>query len=516
MQSVSQAWKQEQDKTLVTAESFVDLTIVVGDPSAKPDATVSDNGHDEISNTAGVKDSKEELPVKYATLERNLWVLDGTFKGVPNGPPYGDNGYVGNVLSGADGTYTTIPTITISFSGVHQAVIPGLTITWGSAYDGEFADTYKISWYNGSTQIGTNTVSDNHDLVSVFTADISGYNKIVIQVLKWSKPSRRARISKIVIGIERSYSKRDIFKYAHTMFVNPLSAELPKSEITFEVANLNGEYNPENPQGESKYFMERQTVLAKYGYKLGGNVEWIKAGTFFLSEWDCPQNGITAKFTARDGIEYMSDLYTGPSSGTLMSIAVAAFQQSGLPPLTDNSTPWTIHSSLSNITAASGADLSKNTIAEVLQYVANAGCCVFYQDRDGRFHIEPLVAGTTDYRIDQFNSYANAEISLTKQLKAVDVNNGQAVVNVGTVGEIQTVSNPLVSASRAPVVGQWVANYLKERQTLSGSFRADPRLDPLDRVTNENQFSEKVVLVTQIEYSYNGAFRGSYQARRNV
>lgn len=516
MQTVSQTWKTEQAKKLIEAESFVNVTLVVGDPSAKPDATASDNGHEAISDTAGTTKSTDDLPKRYATLERNLWMLNGTFECIPNGPNYGYNGYVGNVLSGADGSYTTIPTITISFSAVHQAVIPGITITWGSAYDGEFADTYRVSWYSGSTQVDIHTVEENKQLVSVFPYDIQGYDKIVIEVLKWNKPSRRARISNIIIGVERSYKKGDLFKYSHSMFVDPLSAELPKSEVTFEVTNLNGEYNPDNTSGVNKYFMERQTVLVKYGYRFGNEIEWIKAGTFFLSEWECPQNGITASFTARDGLEYMTNPYTGTSSGTLAQIATAAFQQAGLPALTDGTEAWTIDTSLSSITAASGADLSSNTIAEVLQYAANAACCVFYQDRSGKFHIEPLPSGTTDYRIDQFNSYQNAEISLTKQLKLVNVNDGQSIVTAGTVGEVQNVDNPLITAERASIVAQWVANYLKERNTLSGSFRADPRLDALDRVTNENQFSEKVVLITQIEYSYNGAFRGSYEGRSGV
>ncbi len=516
MQTVSQAWKQEQRKTLVEAESFVDILLIVGDPAAKTDASASDNGHFTASNTAQTVESTERTPVKYATLERNLWVLGGGLKLLPNAPPYGDNGYIGDSLSRDDGTYAVDPTITISFSRVYQAVIPGITITWGSAYEGEFADTYRVSWYDGTTVVESKTVEGNTDVNSSFFADIQGYDRITIEVLKWNKPSRRARIERIVVGIERSYRKADILKYIHSMFADPLSAELPKAEIVFEVENLNGKYDPYNPSGENKYFLERQTVQVRYGYKFKDGIEWIKAGTFFLSEWDCPQNGISATFTARDALEYMTDSYKGPSSGSLMEIALAAFRQADIPMLTDGTDPWTIDPSLSGIQAAEGADLSANTIAEVLQYVANAGCCVFYQDRNGRIHIDKLSTAVTDYRIDRFNGYENAEVSLTKQLKSVDVNGGQSVVTVGNVGEIQKVDNPLISTARAPVVAQWVADYLKKRQTVSGQFRADPRLDALDRVTNENQFSENLVLVTQIEYIYNGAFRGSYEGRVGV
>lgn len=516
MQTVSQGWKAEQGKKLIEAEGFVEIKLSVGDPAAQADASASDNGHIVMSNTAQTVDGTEKDPFRYATLEKNLWSLDGTFVLLPSSPPYGDNGFVGNLLSSEDGTFLDPPSVTISFSKVYQTVIPGLTITWGSAYEGEYAETYRIVSYNGTAQVDEYTVTENTDLVSVFSGDLQGYNKIVIEVLKWSKPYHRARISNIIVGIENTFTKNDFFNYSHSMFVDPLSASLPKTEIAFEIKNLNGEYNPENPTGVYKYLIERQKVTGRYGYKLDGNVEWIKSGTFFLSEWDCPQNGIKAKFKARDALEYMNDKYTGPSSGTLAQIALSALEQAELPIMPDGSDPWYIATFLEQITAAAGADLSGNTIAEVLQYVANAACCVFYQDRDGRLRIEPLSSGETDYRIDQFNSYSNAEISLTKQLKSVNVNDGQSVVTNGTVGEIQNVSNPLITPERASIVAQWVKNYLKERRTLSGSFRADPRLDPLDRVTNENQFSENVVLVTQIEYSYNGAFRGRYEARSGV
>lgn len=516
MQAVSQAWKDEQNKKLIEAESFVELTLNVTDPAALADASAADNGHEIISNVGQTLETPPPSPVRYAALERNLWLLDGTFSILPDSPPYGNNGYVGDVFSGSDGVYSTVPTITLSFSKVYDTFLPGLTITWGSAYEGEYADTFRVTSWNGNTQVDAYLVTRNQSLTSVFDGDLKNYDRITVEILRWSKPYRRARIERLLVGVEQTFTKSDFIKYSHTLFSDPLSAELPKTEISFEVKNLNGQYNPDNPRGAYKYLIERQKVTARYGYKLGNNVEWIKAGTFYLSEWECPQNGITATFTARDALEYMNDAYTGPFSGTLMDIAVAALEQVELPVMPDGSPPWVLDNSLNNILAATNADLSKYTVAEVLQLTANAGCCVFYQDRDGRIRIEPLTSNSTDYRIDQFNSLENAEISLTKQLKSVDVNDGQSVVTVGSVGEIQPVNNPLISDVRAPIVAQWAANYLKNRRILSGSFRADPRLDSLDRVTNENQFSENVVLVTQIEYSYNGAFRGSYQARSGV
>lgn len=515
MHTVSQAWK-DAHRGLLVPESFVEIAINVGDPEAQAAASASDNGHEVFSDTPTIVDETTKEPVRYGTLEPNLWLLDGLSAVVPDGPPYGANGYVGDVLSGTDGNFTDpVPTITIDFGEVFDTVLPGLTITWGSAYEDEWATRYRVTAYNGETVVFQETM-ENDSLQSLFSHDITGYDKMTLEVLSWSRPGRRARIEALTVGVERVYDKSNLISYTHSMVVDPLSAELPTAEISFEIANLNGEYNPDNPQGAAKYLIDRQSLTVRYGYKLNGEVEWIKAGTFYLNGWDTPQNGITASFTARDGIEYMSEKYEGPTAGTLFDIATAAFEQSDMPTMADGSNRWLIDERLKEVSVPEELDMEGYSMAEVVQLAANAGCCVFYQDREGRFHIEPLAAGETDYPIDRFVSYSNAEISLNKPLKAVNVNDGAAVVTVGQTGEVKTINNPLITEDRAETVGNWAANYLLNRQVLSGSYRADPRLDPLDRVHQKNQFAEKVVLITEVSYTYNGAFRGSYTGVANA
>lgn len=512
MQSVSDLWKQTQKLNFVPV-SYVEIILNVGDPDSQADAQTTANGEEPFSDAGTLTDSYAKSPVRYATLEHNFWGLNGTFKILPDTPPAGVNGYIGTELSGDDGSFSVIPTITISFSQVFEHLIPGITITWGSAYEHEWASEFTIRAYNGSSVEAEKTITGNDSVTSIVEMDIQNYDKITIEILKWNKPGRRARIEKIIVGIEQTFTKSDLMSYSHEMTVDPLSAALPKAEINVELKNLNGEYNPDNQTGAAKYLMERQSITARYGYKLDGGTEWIPAGNFFMSEWDLPQNGITFSFSARDALEYMSDTYSGPTSGSLYDIAQAAFEQAGLPAMTDGSPRWGIDPSLADIQAPANADLGDSSIMVVLQYCANAGCCVFYQDREGLLHIEPLSTPETDYEINRFNSYSNSELSLSKQLKAVDINSGQYVLTVGTVGETQPVSNPLISDAQAPAVAAWVAGILSKRKTLSGEFRSDPRLDALDLVSNVNQFATTPVLVTSIKYSYNGAFRGSYEGR---
>ena len=421
------------------------------------------------------------------------------------------SGYVGSWLCDENGVFDPVPTVSFDFPVLLEGTIPGLTLTWSTIY-GEWASEFRLTAYHGDRSVFTKTLT-NDNISTLIEADIRGYTKLTIEILRWSKPYRRARMEGVVFGIQKVYRKSDIMSYNATMYVNPLSAELPKSEITFEIKNLNGAFNPDNPQGVEKYIMERQRVTVSYGYKLGDMVEWIDGGIFYLSEWETPQNGITATLKARDTFELMTDTYNGPTRGTLYQIAKAALVQANLPSLPNGYSCWFLHPYLERVVVPEDAELRDCSIAEVLQYVANAGCCVLYQNRKGQVRIEPLLRSITDYSIDRFNSYADSELVLTKPLKTVAVNRDRYILPVARNGTTQPIENPLISDKQAPAVAEWAAEFLANRRTVSGAFRADPRLDPLDIVTNVNQFSTSRVVVSEVKFSYKGAFRGSYRGR---
>lgn len=512
MQVVSQAWKDNQNEYLVS-ESFVELTYEIGDPDSLVDASGTDNGATYFSNTPIIVNEVDETMTKYATFEQDMWKLDGGLQLLPESAPYEGTGYVSEGICENDNLFSTNPIVTVSFSKVHSKTIPGITIRWASAY-GEYAESFKVTVYNGMTEVSSITVAGNTETLSEVLQDIVGYDKITVEIIKWSKPKHRARIEEIFIGIKRVYDKSYLINYEHSMSADLLSAELPKAEIKFELTNLDGEYNPFNPESKAKYLIERQRFTAKYGYKINNAIEWIKGGSFYLSEWVTPQNGITAEFTARDLFEYMQSRYVGTISNiTLYDLAISALTQADLPLNRDGSVKWEIDTSLQSI-IVNGADIDdKTTIAEILQMIANAGRCVLYQDRNDRVRIEPLATTPTDYIISQHNSYENSEMELSKKLKAVDVNKGLAVITNDTEGEIQTVDNDLITTAQATTVGTWIKDVLKNRMIMSGEFRADPRLDALDIITVKNKYADTKVAVTEIIYSYNGTFKGEYEGR---
>ena len=592
MQNVSQEWKDNQSGTLV-GESDIEVSLKLTDPEAYEDSSATDNGKVYFADTNYIVLDGNKNIHRYATLEMNQWVLDGSREIVPNSN-YGEVGYVSSAICGVDNSFTTNPIVSIGFSKVHTNLLQGITIRW-SEFLGEYAEDFIITTYNGDTVVTQKSVTGNKDVLSIIAFDIVNYNKITIEIVKWSTANHRARIDEIFIGILHIFSKADVFSYSASHSVDPISAELPKSEVSFSIDNIDGKYNPYNTEGLSKYLIERQEIDVRYGYKLSGGIEWIKGGKFYISEWNAKQGGTSADFKARDLLEFMTGTYYKglyvPNGTSLYNLANNVLKDADLPINSDGSVKWVIDERLKDIYTI--APLPIDTHANCLQMIANASESVFYQDRDGVLRLGSIPTGDNpDYNITLFNSYSKSDLSLSKPLKQVDVPcysysiaaeptelykgtvnlsgttdltitySGTAtnvtssitggtlvsalyysnacvlkitatgdvnititgyalesssiniVTSSGVSGETVSIDNPLItSQERAIAIGKWVEAYMKNRMTLSSDWRADPRLDALDRVGNENDYGTNKVIMTEVKYSYNGAFRGSGEGR---
>lgn len=509
MIATSDKWREAQLGSLVP-EAFVEITYEVTEPGLQESASASNNGVVEYSDHETIVDLTNRARQAYATLEQNIWSLDGAHEILPN---VNDTGYVSSVICNGNGVFETVPVITITLPTVHEQPIPGITITWSTTFD-EYATSFEVMAYKGTEQIyaanfaGTSSVTE-----CLFT--LSGYDMVQIHVKGWSLPYHRARIEGVFLGAKQTYTKNNLLRYSHTQSADLLSAELPKNSISFSLNNADGTWNPDNPSGNIRFLMEQQEVKVRYGLKLDSGVEWIDAGTFWIGEWDTPSNGLEAKFSARDLLIFMGDTYTGPRKGMLYTIATVAFAQSNIPTLDNGSPRYIISDNLKEYYADFSADDADYTCAEVVQLCANAACCVMCQDRSGVMRVEPIRENSAGYAIRKMVSYAHPEFTMTKPLKSVSVNNGMGTAANSFVGEIQKVDNKLITdETRANHVAEWVRTMLGNRKIVSGEYRADPTLDVLDKIAVESKYGvNNAIYVTEVEYTYTGAFRGKYTGR---
>ena len=97
MQTVSENWKNAHRQTLLN-ESYVEVSMDIGDPDALADASSQDNGAIYISDTSQIVSEVDKNIVPYCTLEQNIWLLDGNRKAIPESAS-GERGYIGDALS---------------------------------------------------------------------------------------------------------------------------------------------------------------------------------------------------------------------------------------------------------------------------------------------------------------------------------------------------------------------------------------------------------------------------------
>lgn len=542
MQTIAreQEWKDIHKRALLN-ESFVEVSLEVTDPDALADAEAEDNGAIYTSNSSPVADSVERTTHPYCTLEQNLWCLDGGRKAIPESD-FMDDTYTSDVLSDETCVFSSKrPTVTIAFDEVHNKLIPGLSITWSETYN-ECADTFEIIVYKEGNVVVTKEVTGNKSIKTLVLFDVVDYDRIEVVIKKWCLPNRRARVEAILLGLNKVYGKGELFSYSHSQHVDPLSTSLPKSEIKFSVDNTDRMYDISNPQSLARYLTKNQEVKVRYGLKMDdGTIEWIKGGVFYLSEWNAKMNGMTADFTARDLFGFMSDIVPDsdipgePISGYrgLGYLAEELLNRANLPSGGSSDHRWVISDSLRSIRC--DAPVDADTIANNLQLLANAGKCVLYQDRDGIIHIEPRNNEDADYEISHFNSYTKSESSLSMPVKQVRVKKyaysvGPAPdyelqsrvekeisypadedIPSGVYGETIIVDNPFVCVYDEDALGvaEWMYNYLNNRVTLESSWRADVRMDALDIVRNRDDYNTNRVCMTDVEYTYNGAFRAT-------
>jgi hypothetical protein len=109
---------------------------------------------------------------------------------------------------------------------------------------------------------------------------------------------------------------------------------------------------------------------------------------------------------------------------------------------------------------------------------------------------------------------AEGDVTITVTGNSLESSSVRVVIPSGLTGETIAVDNMLITnRDRAVVIGSWVESFMKNRMILSSNWRADPRLDALDIVSNENDYNTNNVLITNVKYSYNGAFKGTCEGR---
>lgn len=262
---------------------------------------------------------------KVITLERNRWILNGSFNVWYENGQYA---FWSSAASDDEGLFQDQPVITISFS--QQFTSPGINLTFDSS-TGEYCSSINVKWYQG------NTLKADKDFFPDSTEyfceqSVESYNKIVITIKETSLPNRFAKINHIIFGVIRRFGMDELRNASITNEMDESAIELPVStfnwtlesrknvEYMFQLKqpveawnnnNLIGVYyiSAASRQSKSTYSIECSDAigaLSEMNFPGGAYLSGISAKTLL--------NSIAAPFT----VEYAPDVVDKTLKGVLL------------------------------------------------------------------------------------------------------------------------------------------------------------------------------------------------------
>lgn len=150
-----------------------------------PSASIATNGEETYSNAANVLTDTPK--VEYATLAGNYTPTDGTMFFLPrNGKATLTTGYVSKEISGANGTFTKNPVVTITMEAIRAYY--GLKLVFGTALPAAFT----IRTYKGGEPVNEYPVEkDEINTTSIILRDFDDFDVMKIEFTKTAEPYNR-------------------------------------------------------------------------------------------------------------------------------------------------------------------------------------------------------------------------------------------------------------------------------------------------------------------------------------
>lgn len=307
---------------LLAVVSIVDPDIVYGSVSASPQASFSKS--DQLCN--GVTASS----ARYATLERNRYILDGSLSLIPDDPKdlEGEIGVVSSAISGADGSFSTSKYAQKYFSGV--SILQAFSVFFPEDPIDGVAEDFKAQVYQGSTVYYSQSVTGNR----LSRVDFSGFEvqnptRIRVTVTKWSLPGRRMRVLEIVPGVYEEWDGRVLSSFEAIQQGDVSCMSLPYGTASIGVDNTKKRFEPRKKDSLFRSIEERQGISFFLGPRLpGGVAERKPIGVYYQTGdgWKTSDNGSTIKWELADIIGLVRDrMFVAPSTlPTVLSGWVAA------------------------------------------------------------------------------------------------------------------------------------------------------------------------------------------------
>ena len=159
-----------------------------------------------------------------ATLERNVWTLDGTRR-IYGG---GTEPYWSSVLSGDDCMLDPAPVVTLTLDGTYTSL--GITLVFDTSSSGGYCSDVLICWYRSGALLTEKAFSPDRSIYFCQTT-VEQFDKVEITLRKTALPACYAKLSQVIIGVTRVFDMSQIRSARVVAQTDLLAQELPASVL---------------------------------------------------------------------------------------------------------------------------------------------------------------------------------------------------------------------------------------------------------------------------------------------
>ena len=445
--------------------------------------TVTSSGEAPFSQPEQLYDKDLDYGPAYATLERNRWLLDGTFQIYPdNYQGQGQQGFAGDALSGDDGTFEAAPWVQLNFSNV--SILQACSVYFPEADYNGVADTFTVEVLQGGTAYFTQTVTGNQESQLDFDGfTVQNPDCIRVTVSKWSLPGRRIRLPEIIPGLFESWDGNMLAKFTVTQQANFASTALPYGTCTLRMDNLDRRFEPRSKNGVFQSIEERQGIAVSIGVRLpDGTAEYKPAGVYYQAAggWTTGDNGITMEWDLVDIVGLIADReYIPPATlpTTLSGWAASIVAQLG----TNFASLYHVDPNYAQTALTCAvADVQGKTCGDILRWACQAtGTFPRADSETGYLTIEPYWKQGNKLTLDNMETYpvmrANGDVgALIFTLN--DGNQTQYVVGGTSAAsnETLTIQNPFIKTAAQALTAAKLILATYGGNQLETTGRGDP------------------------------------------
>lgn len=259
----------------------------------------------------------KKIVQKYATLENNYTLLDGSFM-VWNENSLVENGYATQDIFENINNNTIIITNN-STSTTSKAV----SIYFKENLPFDFNAT--INFRDGSLIVDEVRNNQTYNYQYIFT-DEKVINNVEIQILNVEFPKNRLRISSVDFNMGDIYEGEELISFDVTEELDLLGEKLPINTCLINLNNYpdnsgGSKFDPINPKAIVKY-LDNNTSIEPYIGVLTEDkgVEYVTMGTFYLKDWSSDADG-NVTINGESVLSKLKDVIIKPTNDFLSSTA---------------------------------------------------------------------------------------------------------------------------------------------------------------------------------------------------